>query len=666
MIPANRFSPQSAAQLQEYLLQEIFRTRGNRAPMEKRWLDWQDKYRMRPEFEQKDFPFKNCSNMVVGLISSDVDTIHARLMAMLHTPPNLWTMTPMRPEMELFAPRLEEFIQWAQDHELMMYPVTRDWIMELCKLGTSVLKTRYNREMKKVYEFREVPSVSQFGAPGGVQTLEQQVRMLVKDSPQVSHVSLPDFYIPASATTISNAPWCAESIKLTWPQLVNRANAGIYTNVQSLSPFVGRSQGTFYEKHMQELDRFKVSLGDRTELFEFWLDWDIDGDGEQEAIVTTLHYDSRISLRLDFNPFFNQEKPYDAARYLPQENRFYGIGIAEMDEAYQDEMSTLHNQRIDNNTIANAQVIVALKTGNIRQDEPIYPGRVLLVDSLDELRMNSFGTVKNQSTIPDEEFTLQLARQRTGVNDYISGASGTDVGYSAATTAVQQLREGAKRFDQVLREVRQALTNVGTKVVELYQQFNQGGKPFLAMGQKDGQVVQQILQFPLQIIRMGVGIDVTATSAAYNRETEIRTNTIILQMLTQFYAQAFQAMQIVLNPQLPVPLRMMMTKAIQGGVILMGRILDDYGVQDSENMLPDLQEMLGVAQQQLNGFGAGQPGQPVGAIQQPGFGQPAMGQIAGGSPGMANLLPGFGGTQVGAQPQAYNGNGSSGVVPFAR
>jgi len=656
MIPVNRFNPAAADQLLQYALEEIFRARADRAPKEKKWLDYQRLYRMLPEEENKTFPFANCSNLVIGLIAADVETVHARTLAQLFTPPSLWKTFPLMPEMEAYSPRLEEFLKWAQSADLNMYPVVRDWILEVCKLGTGILKTRYNRESKKVYEFREVTSPM-----GGVQAMEQQLVRLVKDSPQVNHVSLFDFYVPASATDIVGSQWAAERFNPSWAQLVNRAKAGVYTNVDKLAPYLARSRGSQYEQQMQEFDRFKQSQGDRFELFEFWLDWDIDGDGEQEAIVMTMHEDSRTMVRLDFNPFFNQEKPYDFARYMAQEKRFYGIGIAEMLEMYQQEVSTMHNQRIDNNTLANAQVIIAQRNGNIKQDEPIFPGRVLLVDDVEhEVRMQAFGQIKD-STIEDEAATIQLAKQRTGVSDYIAGNSDTSVGYSAATTAIQQLREGAKRVDQFHREIRSALSSVGMKIVELYQQFSQGMKPYMVLGAKDGQTLQQVLQFPTQILRTCIGIDVTATSASYNKEVEIRTNTIILQMLTQFYAQATQALMAALNPMVPPPVRLMMMKAVQGGIILMQRILDDYGVQDSDNMLPSLQELFGNVQQQQAGFGGG-----FGAPQQPGFGPAPMGPGLVGPSGIPAIQQGTGGGNQLMLPPAGNSGFGQGMPPFAR
>lgn len=589
-----------------------------------------------PKAESNNFPFPNSSNLVIPIVATDVDTIYSRLMGMYFASESLWVARATRPDMVEFAPRLEEFMGWAQENELNIYEPISNWLLETVKLGTGVLKTRYTREYKKVYEFREIGM-----ADGSVQTLERQARILLKDRPEVSHVPLWNFYVPPGYSDLQQMPWCAERIPLTWSQLVRRWQHGIYTGLDQLGQHWARSKGHMIEQNLDRMDNYIPQQGDKFEVFEFWLDWDIDADGQDEAIVCTIHPETRTFLRIDFNPFFNQEKPYDFSRYFRIENRFYGIGVAEMLKVFQDEVSTMHNQRLDSYSVSNAALFVALKTGNIKQDEPLWPGRILLVDDLNEIKPLQLGSPLGQD-IGQERMTLEYGRQRTGVNDWVAGFDSPGANYATATTAVQQLREGAKRIDQTLRENRRCLSNVGMRVAELYQQFNQGGKPYLAMGQKDGEMVATVLRFPLEIIRAGVAIDVRATSASQNKEVEIRTNMMVMQQVTQYYMQLIQAMQLMLNPQLPPQIQRAAHDAVVGGSVMMRRILDAHGMQDVDKIVPDIQEILNAGQQQIGALAGALSG---GAPMAPGLGQP---------PGIQALPPGAGGTQ----------GAGSGFAPF--
>lgn len=637
MIPGS--DPRRMALLLDYLATEVQQARSDRAPLEEDWVRYAAAYRARPKNKERDFPFKGAANLTVPVIATDVDTTISGLIGSIFAVPNLWTCEGLRPDWLDFAARLEEFLEWAQEAELGMYSTVVDFVTEMVKLGTGVLKQRYRREQRMMWEWREL-------GPG--RTVQQMTRRIAVDRPEVSWVPLANFYLPATARSIVDAPWVGERLSLTWGQLESRVRAGIYTE-DALTKIgahwrANQPKTTFgtYEEAQASLDHFLPSLKDTFELFEFWTDFDVMGAGEPQAVLCTIHLPSMAYVRADLNPFFHQEKPYSAARFVRQEGRFYGIGLPEMLEQIQEEISTMHNQRIDNNTIRNTSLFKARRGSGIKADEPIWPGRIFLVENTDDIQPMQMG-YEASSTLPEEEFLLNYARQRSSVSDYQRGGAGTPaISYSTATTVVEMLRQGRLRLDQVIREIQGALSETGQRVVELYQQFDQGGKPYLVMGDKDGTVVQQVLQFPLDTIRMGVAIKVTATNSQLNRETKIRTDQIIFGLVTQFYQQLFQGMTIVVNPQLPPPLRILAFQMVQGGLVLARRILDAYGQQDLDRIIPDLNELTQlsgqISQVIPQAGGAGQPFPQAG----PGGGGAAPGFAP--SPGMAALPAGTGGT----------------------
>ncbi len=639
--------------LLQYLTQELYRAKGERAGLEEDWARYQVKYRGKPETPEKTFPWKGAANLVIPVIATDVDTTVAGMMGTLYASPNLWSTEAMRPDWIEFAARLQEFMQWAQESELNMYNVCTEWITEIVKLGTGILKWRYMRETKQMYEWRE--------QPGGV--LAQLVKRIATNRPDVRRVALPDFYIPGTAASVVEAPWVGERLQLSWSQLESRVRAGIYLpetldrmgyNWRASQP---KTQFTQYQTVQEQLDNFVPGFSDRFELFEFWTDYDIGRTGEPIALVCTVHIPTMTYARIDFNPFFNQEKPYAEARFIRQEGRFYGLGLGEILEMFQDEISAMHCQRIDNGTVRNAQVFKGKRGSGVRADEPIWPGRTILMDNpTEDLVAMPMGQA-SESTTGDEEFTLQYARQRSNVSDYQRGGAGNpSISYSTATTTVEMLRQGRLRLDQFLREIQYGLGRVGQGVVELYQQFNQNGKPYYVMGQKDGQVVQQVLQFPLDLLRQGVSLKVTATSAQLNKETQIRTNQIILGMVMQFYQQMIQAAQIAANPQMPPMIQMWAMQWMQGGTVLARRILDEYDIRDLDRIIPDFMGGMNGQQQQPQ-LGMGQPAQYGGT---PVLGGPQ------GPPGLPTLMYGSTGPYGAGPPNPALIGQYPGGLPNAR
>lgn len=599
--------------LVQWLTYELDRARSERSPMEQDWIRYQRVYRARPENPNKDFPFKGAANFVVPVAATDVDITVAGVMGTIMSSPNIWTTEALRPDWINLAARTEEYLEYAQETQLKMYKTLVEWITEIVKLGTGILKQRYLREEKRVLEWRE----TQTGLSGGQpQVLQQMVRKIISNRPEVKRVALANFYVPGTATSIADAGWCAERLELSWTQLEARVRAGIYS--ADFIAKVGahwrgqqsRTQYHNYQSAQEQLDNFLPGQRDKFEIFEFWTDYDILRDGEPQSVVCTIHLPTMSYGRADFNPFFHQEKPYSDARFLVQEGRFYGIGLIEMQEAIQDVISTMQCQRVDNATIRNTTLLKARRGSGVRADEPIWPGRIFIVDNPAEDLVPMPMGYPAESTLDDENQLLSYAQRRGGVSDWQAGGAGQPaLSYSTATTTVEMLKQGKMKLDQFIREVDRALSETGQRVVELLQQYDQAGVPYLVMGDQDGAVVQQVLQFPLDTIRLGIAVKVTSTNAQANRETKIRTDQIIFGTVTQAYQQMFQAMTIVVNPQVPPALRMLAFQMIQGGTTLVRQILDAYQVQNMDAIFPSVEQLNAL----VANFAAGQTADSGGA-----------------------------------------------------
>lgn len=647
MISPNSYDPKLAKDLLFYLIEELRRTMGDRNELESRWIRAEKIYRARPAEDKKNFPFVGASNLVVPVAATDVDTLYSRLMGLLFETPNMWSCTAQRPEMVDFAKATQEFLQWAQETEIKLYRPIGNWLLELHKLGTGVLKQRYVRDFKQVYEWREL----------GDKTWQQQATIMLNDHPSVDHVRLHDFFIPAGYPDLQQAPWVCERVRMNWQQFMNRVKAGVYTNADQVgnwffSPAVNQVQSEF-----DKISGYSASRNKQLEFYEFWLDFDLGKTGWDNALVCTVHLDSQSYVRLDYNPFFNQDKPYSAGRFMRDVNSFYGIGLCEMLDHFQEEITAMHNQRIDNSTVQNSQMFAVRKDNtNIKTNEPIYPSKVWKLgdpkNDIVPIRMGSGTTIGD--SINSEATTRAEAQRRTGVNDYVqANSSQPSIGYGAAYTTQQMLQQSSKRFGETLREVRDVLGESGTRVLELYQQFNQRGKPFVALGQKDGMLVNVVLQFPLDLIRKGLKVSVTAIDANASKDSQIRTTTIVFQQLSQFYQQYMMMLSYVGNPQIPPQIKQVAMIAAEGSAVLMRRLLELYGIQDYDRMLPELDGGISAQQQQLANLAAilqsGGTGNPGGLPAPSGNGiVPQQGPPGIGGYGMASSQAGFGG--AGALP----------------
>jgi hypothetical protein len=654
MLPPGTYDPRRVDDLNWFLIQELRRTMSDRNLLENDWVRYEELYRARPIEGIKDFPFDGASKLEMPVVATDVDTLFARTVGMLVEPPNLWSIVAQRPELIDFAAATEEFMEWAQHNDLDVHSWLGDWIIDVHKLGTGIIKQRYTRNMKKVFEWRELDQ----------NTWQQQAVILLKDSPTIHHVRLHDFYLPAGFKSHQQAPWTAERVRMTWPQFMNRVKQGIYMNADKIGAWYFSPPINQVQRRLDDISRYPASQNSQMEFYEFWLDFDIDGDGWEEALICTVHLDSQTYVRLDFNPFFNQEKPYSAARFMRDVNSFYGIGLGEMLDQFQEEISTMHNQRIDDGTIANStQFVMDKGETHIKIKEPVFPSKIWKLNNPQAFKVLEMGSGQSRgqaAALANEQATRDEAMRRTGVNDYIQGQPGPEQAYGTAYTTQQMLLNSSKRFGETYRDIQAALGETGTRILELYQQYNPRGKEFIALGPEDGQMVAMVLRFPLDLIRKGLKVSVTAIDTQTSKDAQIRTQTLVMQQLMQFYSNYLQMMSYVGNPQMPPQIQQAAMVAAQGGAVMMARLLRLQGVQDADTLIPELQgglneqqrqlaniqSLLTTPQQRTAGMGQGSPqpagmagpvGAGTGASAPPGLVQAGQQQQYGGAPPGAGL-----------------------------
>jgi hypothetical protein len=78
-----------------------------------------------------------------------------------------------------------------------------------------------------------------------------------------------------------------------------------------------------------------------------------------------------------FNFYPKNEEPFEFGRLGYNEDGLIGYGFAEMGEMYQEEVSTTHNQRMDNRTLANTSVLLGGTNPRVDAGVSLFPMAVL-------------------------------------------------------------------------------------------------------------------------------------------------------------------------------------------------------------------------------------------------------------------------------------------------
>ena len=206
---------------------------------------------------------------------------------------------------------------------------------------------------------------------------------------------------------------------------------GRYQNVEQIPEDAGVDHS--YSQYDYD-DTFIDPARKKLTVYEYWGNWDINGDGTKVPIVATWVGD--IMIRLEENPYPDHKPPFVIVPYLPVTNRIYGEPDGALIGDNQDIIGAITRGMIDTlGSSANSQTAIAK-------------------DALDSLNMNKFirgedfminpGVPANQAiyqfTYPELPQTPLVfiqsqqaeAEALTGVKAYSEGITGDSLGATAS------------------------------------------------------------------------------------------------------------------------------------------------------------------------------------------------------------------------------------------
>jgi hypothetical protein len=336
-------------------------------------------------------------------------------------------------------------------------------------------------------------------------------------------------------------------------------------------------EGSKLEKEVADLSHTGPQWTDVFEVFELWCSFDVDGDGINEEIVVDYHMESQTFLSIRYNWYDDLHRPYRICNFLNVEGIWPGIGVCKQTEQLQEEVTTIHRQRLDNATLANMAQIVLRKGMGYGNGEPIFPGKMWFVDDPQkDISQFKLSEIYPSSYI-NEESIVSYYEKRTGANEVILGVpqSGTP---GTATSDLTRLAEGNKRFDLVLKNVKRWLSAIGYDVVTNYQLFGNQNVHWMIMGPDEGAFVEQVLQMPSVLVRRGAIVDLTVTDSITNRQVEQQQWMSLFQVVTNYFERALNLSQF-LGPE---AMAQIAPRALMAGDEALKMLLETFNIVDSD------------------------------------------------------------------------------------
>ena len=219
-------------------------------------------------------------------------------------------------------------------------------------------------------------------------TLEGEYTPVFKTTPQISHVSVWDFYPDSDSNTIEEAQFVIERHKMSRSDLRALKRRPFFrSNVIEEAI----QQGENYTKKYWEddlSDYSQESYIERYEVLEYWgmIETEMLKDQGVDIPKDVLEFEELQAniwccngklIRVVLNPFKPAKIPYMAAPYELNPYSFFGVGVAENMDDTQTLMNGFMRMAVDNAVLSGNLLIEVDETNLVPgQDLSVYPGKI--------------------------------------------------------------------------------------------------------------------------------------------------------------------------------------------------------------------------------------------------------------------------------------------------
>ena len=560
-----------------------------------------------PAQESRDFPWSGASNVVIQLIGENVDTIKAVQLGTIYEIMPLWTAglvgdwpdTAFGDEQRTAWEKFLDYVGLSK-HELDLYRVESKAAHDIAALGSVVIKLPWTNIKEQI--------VTGIGDDGKFIETEKELY----DGPRPEKLAFEDWGATPTAQTWEDAKFKYYTYTLTQQDCERKIYEGSFDKaawekIKNHPDILGLTAEE-EEKIREQQNLGSLSSGEkelaRWRFYECWFKYSVGGKPPY-SLIYTIHLHSKERMNAFFNFYPNNEEPAEFGRLGFSEDGLIGYGYAEMGEMYQEEVSTSHNQRIDNNTLLNTSVLLGGNNPRIDSGITLFPMAVLPFNK-DEVDIKQLGSTA-PATVESEMLTLSLAKQRFGT-DMLSaeGAGSGSVnkkgGYSSMGT-FSIMQQGARRININVTDFRYLHLNIGQKCSRQYANFGIGENRLKFFGSQ-----AKYLAMAAQAIKEGrLELPIKAATASINKEIEKQTGMLFTSVMQRHYATIAQMFQPLLNSVMPDELKELMIGDIKALSYVMGKLLRAFQYDDVLRLQPELKVLKAmedkIKQQGANGNG---------------------------------------------------------------
>ena len=565
--------------LVDHLISELEDGYAARRPQDNAWTEGVRQYASIPKTAVRNQPIPNAPNVEFPLSAIISDSLYAQATDTLFSGNPILTCREMDSEWSEHAKDMQRFVNWMAANEIGLRFAVDTVAQDDIQLGTGVLYCPWVEEEKN-------------GA----------VQKIVYRSPRVIPIAPQDFLVPGgSRGDHQQDAWCSLRFWYTKGELASQARAQRW-DISTAKPSAGIDPTRSY---YEQVNRTSSTVGQR-ERFEVeivWTYFDYFNDGVDRDLLVAFDRNSKSILGLGYNRY--DTRPVETMRYQIRPHLFWGLGVLEMVQPFQESATEILNHYLLNMMLVNGRLLMA-RHGTVDDFKRVWPMRIVGVESTDDIKELRLADVY-PSALMGLQQVIQAAERRVGVSgDFSGGATsprllGTRTPGITAMTAMQQVnRRFAPAFDglrlNTAAAVRQCLWRYAERV-----RMGGASENYVSehlerlLGPRGAVNVIELLRE--DDFERCVAVEFTAVSASINREADRQNALLVMQTQDSYFRQIKEAAMLMAQPGLPPLVHGVLRKVLDAGNISMDQFLRTFDhVRNPQRMLVDLGDEISEAE----------------------------------------------------------------------
>jgi len=569
---------------------------------------WEKMYR--GEKPQKVIPYIGAANLATPLTRIRTEGAMVRVFDALFGQQKFWVCKPRDAKSMDVVRQIEDGLDWWAKGIAYLRQKLISPLSQAMQTGTGFLYVPYVRRKRTVYGYAgneaDVANSLAPGTmpPGGVKSVKIKTAsgtepgvkktLTVYDGPDAVPIDRKDVVWSSDATNLQEAHLVAFRTYLYKSQVQSRVNQGYYLEdaLQRIRPdeFDETKKRRAKEKGLDIKSEEKEPYA----IWQAWVKYDVDEDGEEDDVVLSIHEKSATVCRGMYNEFFSGFRPLVPLVFYPLPYCVDGEGMCEILEHLQEEKDTVHNQRLDRMNQINAPITIIRSSAGVNQFER-QPGMVWEVN--DDPTTVAYELPQRDaypSTWQEEALIDQMADQASGVGPIAMGQPTTERPVAKDTMILRE--EMNKKFKFGIDNLRSAFGELGYIVVEELAQFQPHYTYYTEGAGAGGAMQEQMLAFPFTQVRDAVKIELAASSELLDVATRREVGLTLFQLAERWNTGLVAVGQGLANPQMPPPLKDFMIQLSVQSATLLRDIFRDFNRVDADKLVLDLSSLTALAQ----------------------------------------------------------------------